>query len=198
MADCTPKTLLEGAKCILCMTEKQLLAAMVSIMCEGSPAGIACPSFNNLVWNDPIDVLTLPQSGPPPNTGSATQTFPSGNAIRLVASATMSVVGQQLSYSNNNSNSPLTVPDSGSSCHLSVNVRSISGFTTYRVTIWDAPFNNNYFDSGLITNGATGITTSAFTLPAGVTQIACVLTVQVGQPNPPLSGAIDIQADFGV
>jgi hypothetical protein len=180
------------------MTEKQLLAAMVSIMCEGSPAGIACPSFNNLVWDDPVDNLVLPQSGPAPNTGSATETFPSSNAIRLVASATMTVIGQQLNFSNTNQNSPLTIPDTGSSCNVSVNIRSVSGFTTYDVKIWDVGFNNNYFDTGLIVVGATGTTTYPFVLPAGLTQVVCQIIVQCGQPNPPLSGAIDIQADFGV
>lgn len=157
-----------------------------------------CSFFKNLVWDSPMDALTLPQSGPPPNTGTFTQSFPTPNSIRFVGSATMVVIGQPLIASNSNANAPLSVPSAPITCKLTTNIRSSSGTTVYQLQIMDPTFTTSYYDSTQVINPVPGVTTVSFTIPAGVTQVCPTLNLQCGLPAPPQSGAIDIEFDFGV
>ncbi len=180
-------------------TQARFDADALALATTNANSQCACSFLTPLVFDNPIDFLILPQAGAnsPPNTGSASETFPAGNAVRFVGSATLTLPGQPVVYINACGNAPLTIPLGAASCRLTTNIRTSTGLTAYRILITDSTFGVTYYDSGVVLNPPAGITTIPFSIPGGQTTFVPSLQVQCGDPAG-LSGSLDIEVDFGV
>ncbi len=201
---CTPPgtfeiTLFDATPDEIAATQARFNADALALATTNANAQCACTFLAPLVFDNPIDFIILPQAGAnsPPNTGSGTETFPATNAVRFVGSATLTLPGQPVVYINACGNSPLTIPAGARSCRFSTNIRTVTGFSLYRIRITDSTFAVTYYDSGAVTNPPAGITTTVFNIPGGQTTFVPELTVQCGD-SPGVSGSMDIEIDFGV
>lgn len=159
----------------------------------------ACSFFKNIVWNNPVDQYQQPILHVPPNSGSATMTYPkSPDTSEALLTGTCIIINPNADVNTSITNTGLVSTGGFSGdCRLSVNA-VMTGSWVYRVFVSDATFTNFYFDSTIITTSGNYSQIFTFTIPAGVPQLEVSIRMIWGTSNISANSSGTLQVDFGV
>lgn len=157
----------------------------------------ACSFFQNIVWPNPPTQIQQPFLHVPPNSGSATISYPktpdtsevliSGNCVIIPGNPDL-----QTSITNNG-----LVSTGGytGDCKISVNA-TMTGNWTYQVFVSDPTLTTTYFDTGVVALSGNLSTTFTFTVPA-IPQINVHVLMLYGLNNNNANSSGSLRVDFG-
>jgi len=163
--------------------------------CSQAIAYSGCSFFKNIVWDNPPDNVQKPILHVPPNSGSATITYPAPNSVLI--SGNCVIVGLNADFNTSISNNGLVMTKGFTGdCKLTVTA-VMTGDWVFEVFITDPTFLTTYFDTTVLTKNGNFTNTYTFTVP-NIPQIAVGVVMVYGSSNVNVNSSGTFRVDFGV